>query len=86
MLCAYNPRDLIEAELLKQLLSSHHIRCHLTGQYLQGAVGELPAHDLLGLWVEPADLGLARELINDWQHATPLDDEFDDPESEPALT
>ena len=41
-------------------------------QYLQGAMGELPALDLLGLWVTAEDLGLARQLIQSWLHATPI--------------
>ncbi|TVP87987.1 MAG: DUF2007 domain-containing protein [Pseudomonadaceae bacterium] len=72
MLCAYHPRDMIEGELLRQMLAEQHVPCHLSGQYLQGAIGELPVHDLLGLWVQPEDLGLARELIRDYQSATPI--------------
>ncbi|MFO7705281.1 MAG: DUF2007 domain-containing protein [Halopseudomonas sp.] len=77
MLCAYHPQDMVEAQLLSHLLEEHHIGCHVSGQYLQGAVGELPALDLLGIWVAPEDLGLARELINDWQHATPIMPDMD---------
>lgn len=77
MLCAYRPRDMSEAQLLRQVLTDHHINCHISGEYLQGGMGELPALDLLGLWVDPADLGLARELIHDWQQATPIMPEMD---------
>lgn len=78
MLCAYKPQDMSEAHLLRQLLADHHINCYLSGEYLQGGMGELPAMDLLGLWVAPEDLGLARELIGDWQQATPIMSEMDD--------
>lgn len=78
MLCAYRPRDMSEAQLLTQILADHHVNCHISGEYLQGGMGELPAMDLLGLWVEPDDLGLARELIRDWQQATPIMPELDD--------
>lgn len=78
MLCAYKPQDMSEAHLLQQVLTDHHINCHLSGEYLQGGMGELPAMDLLGLWVAPEDLGLARELIEDWQQATPIMPEMDD--------
>lgn len=78
MLLAYRPQDMAEAQLLKQLLTDHRITCHLSGEYLQGGVGELPAMDLLGLWVPAQDLGLARELISDWQQAIPLMPEMDD--------
>ncbi|MBL4832927.1 MAG: DUF2007 domain-containing protein [Pseudomonas sp.] len=78
MLCAYRPLDMSEAQLLRQILTDHRINCHVSGEYLQGGMGELPAMDLLGLWVEPADLGLARELIRDWQQAIPIMPELDD--------
>lgn len=77
MLCAYHPLDMAEAQLLEHLLNDHHIGCHLSGQYLQGAVGELPALGLLGIWVAAEDLGLARELISDWQKATPIMPDMD---------
>ncbi|PKM31807.1 MAG: hypothetical protein CVV07_01485 [Gammaproteobacteria bacterium HGW-Gammaproteobacteria-11] len=72
MLCAYHPQDLAEAELLRYMLTDHRINCHISGQYLQGAMGELPALDLLGLWVAAEDLGLARQLIQSWLEATPI--------------
>ncbi|WP_394241687.1 DUF2007 domain-containing protein [Halopseudomonas laoshanensis] len=77
MLCAYQPLDMAEAQLLQHLLKDHHIGCYLSGQYLQGAMGELPALDLLGIWVAAEDLGLARELISDWQTATPIMPDMD---------
>lgn len=78
MLCAYRPMDMSEAQLLRQVLANHDIDCHISGEYLQGGVGELPAADLLGLWVPAQDLGLARELISAWQQATPIMPETDD--------
>lgn len=77
MLCAYHPQDMTEAQLISELLSAHHVKCHMSGQYLQGAMGELPALDLLGIWVAPEDLGLVRELIRDWQQATPIMPDMD---------
>jgi|TARA_R110001606_G_scaffold399282_1_gene583583 hypothetical protein len=67
-----------EAHLLRQMLNDHQVTCHLSGEYLQGGIGELPAMDLLGLWVTAQDLGLARELIHAWQQATPIMPEMDD--------
>ncbi len=78
MLCAYHPQDMSEGELLRQVLASHHINSHLSGEYLQGGIGELPAFGLIGLWVAAADLGLARELISGWQQATPIMPEMGD--------
>ena len=72
MIKVYSPRDQIEAECLRVLLISHHIHCHTGGTYLQGAVGELPAHDLIGLYVDIADADRAREMIDDWMKARPV--------------
>jgi acyl-CoA hydrolase len=72
MLCAYRPQDMSEAQLLRQILTDSHVNCYVSGEYLQGGIGDLPAADLIGLWVSAQDLGLARELISDWQQATPI--------------
>ena len=83
MLCIYQPADMGEGELLRQILAERHIHCHLSGQYLQGAMGELPAHGLLGLWVPAEDADLARELIHSWQQAEPMMPDSDEPEQQP---
>ncbi len=72
MIKIYSPRDAMEAECLKDMLTSHHIHSHVSGSFLQGAVGELPVHDLLGLYTDIADADRARELISDWQEAQPV--------------
>lgn len=83
MLCIYQPADLTEGELLRHILMERHIHCHLSGQYLQGAIGELPAHGLLGIWVPAEDADLARELISSWQQAEPVMPQSDDPDQQP---
>lgn len=83
MLCIYQPADLTEGELLRGILADRHIHCHLSGQYLQGAMGELPAQGLLGLWVPAGDAELARELINSWLQAEPVMPDSDDPDQQP---
>ena len=40
-------QDLIEANLIKNLLAEQHIEATVLGEYLQGAIGELPASDLI---------------------------------------
>ncbi|UJJ30948.1 putative signal transducing protein [Halopseudomonas maritima] len=71
----YSPADLAEANLLSGMLAAHHIRSHISGGYLQGAIGDLPVHDLLGLWVEDDDLLRSQQLIHDYLSASPLNDE-----------
>lgn len=78
MLNIYNPESPIEAQCLEDLLESHHIHCFISGRYLTGAIGELPASGLLGVYVEEQDAGLAKELINDYLSAAPVLDNPDE--------
>lgn len=78
----YEPRDLLEAEMLRGMLAAEGIEAYLTGRHLIGAVGELPAAGLLGLMVADEQAGRARELIAEYNGAEPLPD--DEPESYPG--
>ncbi|MRI34520.1 hypothetical protein EOPP23_16155 [Endozoicomonas sp. OPT23] len=77
MIRIYNPDNLMEAQCLKDMLESHSINCHVGGSYLAGAIGELPANGLLGLYVEDIDAGTARKLIDDYLEAAPVDEAVD---------
>lgn len=68
----YEPQDLMEGELLKRVLASEGIECHLVGGHLVGAVGELPACGLLGMLVGDDDAERARQLIAAYNGAQPL--------------
>lgn len=71
----YRPADMAEATLLAGVLADHHIRCHVSGGYLQGAIGDLPVHDLLGLWVADEDVNRSTELVYAYLGASPINDE-----------
>ncbi|WP_321348245.1 DUF2007 domain-containing protein [Halopseudomonas oceani] len=82
MQCIYRPADMAEATLLAGVLADHHIRCHVSGGYLQGAIGDLPVHDLLGLWVVDEDSTRSLELIHAYLSASPVgDDDLEAPRS-----
>lgn len=72
MIKIYSPENMIEAQCLKDMLYSRHIDCFLSGSYLTGAIGELPAVGLLGLYVEDVLAGLAKELIDEYLGAIPV--------------
>lgn len=74
----YEPRDLLEAEMLLGMLAGEGIRAHLAGRHLVGAIGELPTSGLLALQVESPDAERARQLIAAYNAARPL--EMDEPE------
>lgn len=71
MQVAYDAENLIDAHLIKGLLAQAGIEAFVRGQYLSGAIGELPAVGLMAVMVADEDLSAAREVIADWQQATP---------------
>jgi len=78
----YEPRDLLEAQMLTGMLADEGVEVFLAGGHLVGAVGELPAIGLLGLMVADHDAARARQLIAAYNGALPLPD--DEPQSYPG--
>lgn len=78
----YEPRDLLEAQMLVGMLQAEGIACHLAGAHLLGALGDLPVSGLLGLMVEDAQAERARALIAAYNRAEPLPG--DEPDSYPG--
>ncbi|WP_313223735.1 putative signal transducing protein [Stutzerimonas nitrititolerans] len=78
----YEPRDLLEAEMLIGMLAGEGIEAFLTGRHLIGAVGELPVSGLLGMMVADEEAEHARLLIDEYNGAQPLPG--DEPESYPG--
>lgn len=78
----YEPRDLLEAEMLVGMLAAEGIDCHLSGRHLLGALGDLPTAGLLALTVTDAQAERASRLIAAYNEAEPLPD--DEPESGPG--
>ena len=78
----YEPRDLLEAEMLIGMLAGEGIEAFLTGRHLIGAVGELPVSGLLGMMVADEEAERARLLIDEYNGAQPLP--CDEPESYPG--
>lgn len=74
MRAIYEPAHSIEANLIVGLLNQIGIKAHIAGEYLQGGAGELPAFGVMRVMVEDKDAADARQLIDEWNEATPLDD------------
>lgn len=68
----HEPLVLGEGELLVRMLASEGIQAHLLGQHLLGAQGELPMAGLLAILVADADAQRARQLIAEYNAASPL--------------
>jgi len=64
----YQAANLVDAQLAADELTHGDIVCEVTGQYLSGAIGELPPTEVLGVRVlDPADEQRARRLIAEWE-------------------
>jgi hypothetical protein len=63
----YQAADRIEAQFIQDHLGRHRIACRVFGDYLSGAIGELPANTYPTIWVmDDADLPRAQQLLQDW--------------------
>ena len=60
---AYQAANPIDAQLVVDLLASEGIGAFVQGQYLSGGIGELPAGELMRVWVGDEDLERARAFI-----------------------
>ncbi len=64
MLPFYQAQDRIEAQLLGDFLDRHLVDTVILGDYLSGAIGELPADISPTVWIlHREDLDRARELL-----------------------
>ena len=70
----YNAENTIDANLVKGVLAQEGIAAHISGEYLAGALGELPAMGLLTVMVaeedETAALKILREVLGK-EHVPP---------------
>jgi len=69
MKMAYDASSNIEAHLVKHQLQQAGIDAVIEGEYLQGAVGELPAVGNVRVMVPEADFEAAKQVIADWDAA-----------------
>lgn len=76
----YEASNAIEAHLLKDLLDQEGVPAVIHGEFLQGAMGELPAAGLIRLMVADEHYAAGRALIERWEAAAPADQD-DSPEA-----
>lgn len=74
MRAIYEPAHSIEANLIVGLLEQCGVKAYIAGEYLQGGAGELPTFGLMQVMVEDQDAAAARQLIDEWNRAIPLED------------
>lgn len=81
MQIAYRAANLSDAHLLRQLMEAEGIPAFVQGEYLQGAVGELPANTEVFVRVPDEHVEAARAVVDDWERSEPMgfdDEDLDD--------
>jgi Putative prokaryotic signal transducing protein len=88
MISIYQAANLADAYLIRQLLEQERIEAYIAGEYLQGALGELPANTPVDVRVAPEYAARARRIVEDWERS-PIDPAMfaheDDAEDAPSL-
>ena len=62
---AYRADNLFDAHLVKDALEAGGVPAFITGEYLIGAVGQLPAMDYLAVMVPESSLPIAHGIVQD---------------------
>jgi hypothetical protein len=81
MIRVYRAADLAEANIVRGMLEAHGIDAYVSGQYLQGGVGDLPPLDLMAVSVHDDDEARARALIRAYESGALALGDDDIPES-----
>lgn len=68
MQIVFRAGNLLEAHIVAGLLQSNGIHSHVSGHFLQGAVGELPAADFTHVFVDDSDVDAARRIIESYEN------------------
>ncbi|MFZ5636138.1 MAG: DUF2007 domain-containing protein [Pseudomonadota bacterium] len=78
----YRSTSIADIYLLRDLLAQAEIEAHVSGEYLRGAVGELPPDTPVSLTVHEAQAAAARDIVMDWERSRPVDEpDSDDTEA-----
>lgn len=72
MISIYQAANLADAYLIRQLLEQERIEAYIAGEYLQGALGELPANTPVDVRVAPEFASRARRIVEEWERS-PID-------------
>lgn len=80
MIIIYRAANIADAHLIRQMLEAEGIPAFIQGEYLQGAVGELPANTEILVQVGDDDYAAARAIVETWESAEvdAIEDNVDD--------
>lgn len=77
MITIYRAANITDAHLIRQMLEAEDIPAFIQGEYLQGAVGEVPANTEVLVQVSNQDYAAARALVENWESAVVEETEED---------
>ena len=63
MRVVYEAQDLLDAHLVRGALEAQGIRAWVNGEFLTGAIGQLPVSGLLSVMVSDLDWGAAQPVV-----------------------
>ena len=72
MFTVYEAEHLIDAHLVRGRLEAEGIEAWVLGEWLTGALGELPATGLLRIGVSEADRERAEAVVAEWRQSEPV--------------
>ncbi len=75
MQIVYRAQNIIDANLVSNALEQAGIPCHIGGQYLTGALGELPVSGLVTVMVAKIDLERAQAIADEIDAALRIEPE-----------
>jgi len=73
MKSVFEASNAVEAHMVMHLLRQQGVAGRVEGEYLTGALGELPAAGLVRVVVEPADYDAARAIVAAFEAAQPAE-------------
>jgi hypothetical protein len=76
MIAVFDALNSLEAHALKIYLIGNGIDARVGGDYLQGAMGDLPAMGIIRVFVEDTDSIRAKKLIEQYQQQDEDDDSW----------
>lgn len=68
MKVVYHAASVIDAQLVVDLLAASGVPAHVQGSYLSGAIGELPAGEMVRVWVTGEHFEQAKQTLDEQWH------------------
>lgn len=78
MIAIYQAQNSIDAHLLRGLLAQRGIRARVTGEFLQGGAGELPAGGVVSVMVDEDHAELARSVVREFEDNMRIDPDWEE--------